>query len=275
VYASYNQAVTQTHRLSSSGRKGGFQFQNFDRAFKPLFTVRNPGWQLVEGDAPQLEFRIAADLGNDREAKAMIRRGEDVHAMSAKVMRCSRQDAKKDTFGPLYGKISGTPRQQAYFEAFRKKYKDIYATQVGWTHEVLKTGELKTPWGLTFYFPGTKLKEGGYITNTPSIFNYPIQSFATADIIPMVLALVWYRMTDIRGMLVNTIHDSIVAEIHPSDVDAYKGLLIQSFTNDIYPLVKSVYGMTIDVPLGVGIKSGTHWGAGEETKFEPREDITA
>jgi hypothetical protein len=29
-----------------------------------------------------------------------------------------------------------------------------------------------------------------------------------------------------------------------------------------------VYGLDFDVPLGVGIHIGTHWGTGEELKFE-------
>ena len=77
-FAQFNQCVTKTHRLSSSGIKRTFshlqddkgkditksvQFQNFSRQFKPLFVPRKKGWLMGEADGSQLEFRVAAFLG--------------------------------------------------------------------------------------------------------------------------------------------------------------------------------------------------------------------
>lgn len=266
VYAQFNQAVTGTHRLSSSGRGGGFQFHNFDRAFKPLFASRRDGWVVVEADAPQLEFRVAADLGGDRQAVQDIIEEVDIHAFTASVIGTSRQNAKAHTFKPLYGGQSGTPEQKKYYEAFREKYRGIYETQRGWTFEVLKSGQLVTPWGLKFYWPDTKMKEGGYITNTPSIFNYPVQSFATADIIPLTLVLIWHSIKGMEGFLVNTIHDSVIGEFPIYEIPEYSRILVKSFTEDIYWLVEKLYGIHMSVPLGVGIKAASHWGEGEEVK---------
>lgn len=274
VYAQFNQTVTQTHRLSSSGRKSGFQFHNFDREFKPLFRARNPEWLVVEGDAPQLEFRVAAQLGGDSQAIQSIISGEDIHAFTASILypkedlKTARQKSKAHTFKPLYGGMSGTPREKQYYQAFREKYARIYDTQRSWCFKVLEDKKLVTPWGLVFYWPDTKMKDGGYITNTPSIFNYPVQSFATADIIPLVLTMVWHRMKDMQSFLVNTIHDSIIGEVPPAELDEYTGVLVQCFTKDIYKIVKGIYGIDIKVPLGVGIKAGQHWGTGVEQKFE-------
>ena len=91
VYATFNQTVTDTDRLSSTGRRGGFQFHNFDRAFKRLFRARKAGGRLCEGDAPQLEFRGATYLGNDAIAKQDILSGLDVHAVSASTIGVGRQ----------------------------------------------------------------------------------------------------------------------------------------------------------------------------------------
>lgn len=273
VQASYNQTVTQTDRLSSTGRgDGGFQFHNFDRAFKRLFKARRRGWKMVEGDAPQLEFRSAAYLGNDPVAKRDIQEGVDVHAITASTLGTDRQAAKPFTFKPLYGGNSGTPRQRKYFEYFRTRYERIYRTQESWTMRVARDKFFVTPWGLKFYWPDTSIQSSGYVTNTTQIFNYPIQSLATADIIPLTLVLVWHRIAELGEdcLLVNTVHDSIISEVRDEIVPAYKQILVDCFTRDIYPMLERLYGMKFDVPLGVGIKSATHWGdTKDEEKFEP------
>lgn len=277
VYASYNQTVTATDRLSSTGRRGGFQFQNFDRAFKKLFRARRLGWVVCEGDAPQLEFRVAAFLGHDEVAIRDIQEGVDVHANTATqifgaVTPELRQQSKPKTFRPLYGGNSGTPREQRYYEWFRNRYDGIYRTQSDWTVAVARDKFLTTPWGLRFYWPDAEYTKSGYIKRTTEIFNYPIQSFATADIIPLCLVLVWHRVAvlgDSNCLLINTIHDSVVAEINPTALPVYKEILVECFTRDIYELVNGIYGIDIDVPLGVGIKAGAHWGDGKEEKFEP------
>lgn len=270
VFASYNQTVTQTDRLSSTGRNGGFQFHNFDRAFKRLFRARAPGGLVCEADAPQLEFRVAAFLGHDEVAKRDIQEGVDVHANTATTIGCSRQNAKPFTFKPLYGGNSGSPGERRYYKFFRERYSGIYRTQSGWTMGVARDKHLVTPWGLRFYWPDTKLTESGYVTNTTQIFNYPIQSFATADIIPLCLVLLWHRIGDLGDncTLVNTIHDSVIAEINPISLEEYTRHLVNCFTVEIYELIEKLYGMNIDIPLGVGIKSGKFWGEGPETKHE-------
>ena len=271
VFASYNQTVTQTDRLSSTGRNGGFQFHNFDRAFKRLFRARERGGLVCEADAPQLEFRVAAFLGHDPVAKSDIQTGVDVHQNTATTLGCSRQHAKSFTFKPLYGGNSGSPSERRYYKFFRERYSGIYRAQSGWTMAVARDKHLTTPWGLRFYWPDTKIQESGYVTNTTQIFNYPIQSFATADIIPLCLVLLWHRVSDLGDCncrLVNTIHDSVIAEINPISLEAYTIRLVDCFTKDIYELIEKLYGMKIDVPLGVGIKAGTYWGEGPETKHE-------
>lgn len=266
VHAVFNQTVTATHRLSSSGRNGGFQFHNFDRDFKRLFKARREGWVVVEADAPQLEFRGATELAGDPVAMKDILDGADIHAFTASILGVSRQDAKAHTFKPLYGGQSGTPKEIRYYEAFRKKYAAIYRMQTGWTHEALRTGKHVTPWGLVFYYPDTKMTQSGYITNTPSIFNYPVQSFATADIIPLTLVLLWHKIKDMPAMLVNTIHDSVILEVDPICLDRIVETLLECFTEDIYAVIERLYGRRISVPLGVGIKAGTNWGEGKEQK---------
>lgn len=267
-YATINQTVTDTHRTSSTGRNGGFQQQNLDRDFKTLFRAREPGWLVVESDAPQLEFRVAAFLGNDAVAKQEIESGSDIHALTAEVYGVKRQDAKAKTFAPLYGSTSGSAKDKAYQKAFRAKYKGIYDTQTKWTYDVLKDKKLRIASGLVFYWPDTVMSNSGYIKNRTSIFNYGIQSFATADIMPLTLALVWHGMAGMRAFPIATIHDSIVFECPQSELDSLVECVVQCFTDRIYPLLNKLYDIDFNIPLGVGIKAGTFWSEGAESKFE-------
>jgi hypothetical protein len=67
---------------------------------------------------------------------------------------------------------------------------------------------------------------------------------------------------------VNTIHDSLVCEIHPDYREDFIRISRDAFGRRVYDYLLSVYGLDFDVPLGCGIKIGTHWGEGKEEKFE-------
>lgn len=278
----FNQSVTGTHRLSSSGSRYKLQFQNFARAYKPLFRARKPGWRVGEADGAQLEFRVAAHLGRDRQAATDIRNKVDVHKNTAaallsipieKVTKALRQDAKPETFRPLYGSKGQTPAQKRYASFFQSRYKGIYDTQTGWTFDVLAAKELTTEWGLKFYWPDTQVGRSGYISNTTNIFNYPVQSFATAEIIPISLVYFWHRLVRLpcKTFLTNTIHDSIIGEVAPGEDSYWKALSYQAFTFDTYKYLKEVYNVEFTVPLGVEVKIGEYWseGEGESWDVEP------
>ena len=275
VYAIFNQTITKTDRLSSTARNGGFQFQNFDRAFKPLFQARGPGRVICEGDGGQLEFRVAAFLGNDENAKRDIAEGVDVHAISAATIGCDRQAAKAFTFKPLFGGGSGTPRQRKYFEYFKLRYSGIARTQERWAMEAAQRKFTVTPWGLRFYWPDAEIQKTGYVTGQTQIYNAPIQSFATADIIPLCLVLLWHATGDFGDacLILSTIHDSIVADVEEEIAEEYARRLGEAFTKDIYVMLERLYGIEFDVPLSAGVKIAKHWGEGNEIKFESRLDI--
>ena len=281
LFASYNQAVTQTHRLSSSGSKYKFQFQNIDRTFKRLFKARRKGWSVGEADGRQLEFRVAVHLGKDKQGLEDVRSGFDVHRNTASVLNRvpleevtseQRTLAKPETFKPLYGGQSGTKSQRRYYDAFRERYRDTYETQRGWCREVLANGQLRIASGLIFYWPDTVQTSSGYITNTASIFNYPVQSFATADIIPISLVYLWHllRVEQMLTFIVNTVHDSVIAEVAPGEERRFSELCKVSFTEHVFSYLQTVYGVRFICPLGTEIKIGSHWGQGEvlEDKYD-------
>lgn len=203
--AVFNQGITQTHRLSSSGIPTQFpgakkaksvQFQNLPRQYKKLFWSGDEDYLIGEADGSQLEFRVAADLGRDPVAYEVVVTKGDVHTDTAKVFvdwnrdnpndphpdfvgkdyKTGRQAAKARTFAPLYGGTGSHPAEQGYAAFFRNKYEQIYKTQRGWALTVVNEKSLRTPYGMRFFWPDTKMDRSGYITNTTSIFNYPINS---------------------------------------------------------------------------------------------------
>ena len=271
LYGVFNQCNTKTHRLSSSGAQYRVQFQNFSRAFKPLFRSRNPDWAVGEADGAQLEFRVAVHLGRDKVGLRYITDDDsDIHRFTASVLnsipesdvdREQRQVAKNDTFKPLYGGQSGTDIQQKYYAAFKDKYKGVADTQQRWIHEVLRDKRLRTEWGLIYYWPDTKVTRTGYITNSTNISNYPVQAFATAEIIPLAIVAAWHRMEPLQSYLINTVHDSIIAELHPDEHDAWHIVAKQCLITDAYELVRAIYGIRLTVPLGAGVMIGDRWGS--------------
>lgn len=277
LYADFNQTQTYTHRLSSTGQKYRVQFQNQPRAYKKFFMAAHDGWVVGEVDGAQLEFRAAGHLGRDVAIRDDVRNGVDVHAKtSAKLTEAGqetdRQGAKEHTFKPLYGGESGTEAEQAYYKAFKQWYPGIAEAQQRWINDVLLDKKLVTEWGMVFYFPDTKLTNSGYITNTPSICNYPVQSFATAEVIPLGMVCMWHRIKrDPRKLLmqiVNTVHDSIAAEFPQDETDAFHELSKQALIYDAEDMVRRLYGIELFVPLGCGVKVGERWGSGKEVKYE-------
>jgi DNA polymerase I-like protein with 3'-5' exonuclease and polymerase domains len=275
LYANFNQTQTATHRLSSSGAEYAVQFQNQPRAYKKFFRASVDDWLVGEVDGAQLEFRGAGHLGRDECVRNDVTNGVDVHSKTAAKLteagqETDRQVAKTHTFKPLYGGSSGTEAEQAYYLAFREWYPGVAAAQQRWINDVLLSKKLETEWGLVFYWPDTRMTESGYITNTPSICNYPVQSFCTAEIIPLALVCMWHRlrrMENVLMRLVNTVHDSIVAEFPPEEADLFHALSVQCMKEDATEMVRKLYGIELFVPLGCGVKIGDRWGSGKETKY--------
>lgn len=285
-YGVFNQAQTGTHRLSSSGRKLAFpnekkekgaQLQNLPRQYKSMFTAYGDDYLVGEADGAQLEFRVAAELGHDEVAHQEIVAGADIHSVTSQVMidaghpdfkgktvKEGRQNAKAHTFAPMYGGNGKLPAEQAYAEFFKKKYHGISGTQRNWCMDVLGKGWFTTPYGMRFYWPGTRMSRSGYIDNTTAISNYPIQGFATGEIIPIALVCFWHRSRNLDITVWNTIHDSLVSRVHKDCVEEYMQLSKLCLTEDVYKFLEDVYNYKFTVPLGVGVKIGKNWGSSKE-----------
>lgn len=295
-YGTINQCRTATHRLASNGIEVIFndtvlkgkklvptviatamkvQLQNLPRQYKKLFLAARPGWVVTEFDGAQIEFRTAADLGHDAQAESDIVNGVDIHSFTRDTMnaeyekqgmdkRIDRQDAKPQTFAPLFGSIGKDAAEAAYSEFFKKKYHGITETQKNWTLTVADRKKLTTPYGLTFYWPDVKIYGSGYVKGTNEIINIPIQGLATGEIIPLSLVFFWHRSKHIPREIFNTVHDSICVR-HPQEYLAeLTDIAKQAMTHDVYDTLEWLYDYRFQVPLGFGVKSAKNWGAGKE-----------
>ena len=278
----FNQHATRSQRLSSSGLEYKTQFQNFPRIYKPFFKSRNEGWFVGEGDGSQLEFRAAGHLGRDTQVSEDLINGVDIHSVTAGVIWANkaiagerhpmRQDAKEHTFKPLYGGRYGTPDEMRYYEFFREKYAGVSATQDRWIDNVLEHGTLETEWGLRYYWPDTKMERSGYIKNSTSICNYPVQAFATAEIIPIGLVYFWHyaRAGGLKMLIVNTVHDSIITELPPEEVEDFDQLCYKAMVEEVYGYLDKIYNIELSVPLAAGVSHGERW-ADDMAKNNERE----
>lgn len=223
----------------------------------------------------QLEFRTAAFLGQDEQAVKDINNGEDVHQYTADTITAAgqpttRQEAKAHTFKPLFSGTSGTEAEKQYYEAFKKKYNGIAKTQEGWVNEVARTKQLRIASGLIVYWPDAKRTQTGWVNNSTQIYNLPIQSLATAEIIPIAVTKLWHDLKkhNMKSFLVNTVHDSAIAEIHPDEVLEFQDISVRAFSEFVYKYLETVYNIQFNVPLGAGLKIGKHWGEADHELAE-------
>ena len=258
---------TGTGRLSGADPN----MQNMPRGgtfpVKRVFKSRWDGGYIMEADFAQLEFRVAAYLSQDKTAIDEVTTGFDVHSYTAKIISnagqaMSRQEAKAHTFAPLYG-ASGfgrTPEEAAYYQQFTKKYSGIAKWHESLASEVLNTGKITTPSGREFSFPDVQRRRNGTVTYFTQIKNYPVQSFATADIVPISLIYIdkMLEVNKLNSCIVNTVHDSIVIDVHPNEKE--KVLRIISRTNEVLTsLVNKRWNLDFNVPLLLEAKIGPNW----------------
>ena len=256
---------TATGRLSGADPN----MQNMPRGgtfpVKKVFVSRWPEGKVLEADFAQLEFRAAAFLSQDGVAIEEVSTGFDVHSYTAKVISdagqpTNRQDAKAHTFAPLYG-ATGYGRSKAeaaYYEHFTDKYKGVAAWHTRLAKEALTTEMITTPSGRQFKFNGVKRLESGRITNFTQIKNYPVQSFATADIVPIALLHIEKLLKGMQSCIVNTVHDSIVIDVHPTEEQAVVNV-IKKTNEDLPGLITMRWGIVFNVPLELEAKIGTNW----------------
>jgi DNA polymerase I-like protein with 3'-5' exonuclease and polymerase domains len=94
--------------------------------------------------------------------------------------------------------------------------------------------------------------------------NYPVQGFATADIVPLVLGELLARLKDDPTLaesclMINTIHDSIIFDVRSRDILDYAAHTIQDTMQSAPALLKQYFGIDFTLPLHVDVEYGKNW----------------
>ena len=263
--------INLTQHVTSTGRFSGRNpnMQNMPRGgtfpIKRVFISRWDGGKIIEADFAQLEFRTAAFLAQDSTAISEIDTGFDVHSYTARVISdagqpTTRQEAKAHTFAPLFG-ATGYGRSKAeaaYYKQFVEKYKGIAKWHSKLGDEALREGKITNVSGRQYAFPDVVRRENGSPSHFTMIKNYPVQGFATGDVVPVVLIEVDRLLSGMQSCLVNSVHDSMVIDAHPDEIDAVLSIinLINDNLNDI---ILKEYNIEMNVPLLLESKIGNNW----------------
>jgi DNA polymerase I-like protein with 3'-5' exonuclease and polymerase domains len=258
------------HR-TATGRFSGADpnMQNMPRGgtfpVKKVFISRWEGGKILEADFAQLEFRTAAYLSQDKTAMKEIEDGFDVHSYTAKVIsesgqKTTRQEAKAHTFAPLYGAtgFGRTPAEATYYKQFTQKYKGISLWHSKLAEEAMSTRKITTPSGREFSFPFVERRSNGSVTFFTQIKNFPVQSFATADIVPVVLLDIEKQLDKLQSCIVNTVHDSIVIDVHPNEEQDVINV-IKNTNSNLKDIIDSQFNINLNVPLELEAKIGNNW----------------
>ena len=283
IHPTFMQFVTKTGRLSS--RDPNFQNQprgdycsycrgpehggcrwclhtGYRFPIRRCFVSRWKGGLILVGDFSQLEFRAAAELSRCTVAIQAIINGVDVHADTSSILTEAgeprdRQSSKAHTFKPLYGGMSGTKAQVAYYKWFLDHYSGIREWQDRLLRDAVNNKVISIPSGREYAFPYAKRWPNGGVSGSTKIKNYPVQGFATADIVPLATMNVFYKMkaAGLKSVIFNEVHDDIEVDVYPGEREQAIDIMREGM-GEVHKLVKDWYGYDMVVPIATELKIG-------------------
>jgi DNA polymerase I len=292
IYPNLNHCATKTGRLSATNPN--LQNQTDSGNVKRAYRSRFHNGKILELDYSQLEMIALAYLANDKQLIEDINNGRDMHRELYKGMYgryptdAERKPFKRFSFLLVYGggvttlmAQSGCDRATAkkFINTFYARYKGVkeYHESIVKkandeciiSYDESKSGPQYTyfhssPTGRHYLFNKyTSDYKAGELTFSPTeLKNWPIQGFATGDVVPMMVGILLRELESAgisRGaLLVMTVHDSVVLDTH-EDV-CYKAASIAKKTLENAPMYLKQY-FNIDFPcqLKVGVEAGKNW----------------
>ena len=124
--------------------------------------------------------------------------------------------------------------------------------------EALEKRSITTPSGREFSFPDVERRMNGSVSHFTQIKNYPVQGFATADIVPVVLLEMEKRLSTMKSCIVNTVHDSVVIDIHPEEEEKIISL-VKNMNDNLTDLINNAFAVKLNVPMLLEAKIGPNW----------------
>jgi DNA polymerase I len=270
VHTSYNQAVTNTGRLSSSDPN----LQNIPirseegRQIRHAF-IAEEGHLILSADYSQIELRVLAHLSEDPVFCDAFAKDEDIHTRTASevfglfpemVTQEMRRQAKTINFGVIYGQGAfSLARQLGVATKTAKEFIDNYFARHAGAHAFLENcvkvaeaqGYVTTLLGRRLPIPDITSSNGNIRAFAQrNAVNYPIQGSA-ADIIKLAMVRVADRLRreGLKSRLIMQVHDELVFEV-PLEEKLVMEQLVQHEMELAAPL---------RVPLKVDINVGRNW----------------
>ena len=271
VHTTYAQAFTETGRLSSSDPN----LQNIpirtDRGkrIRSAFVARDAHHVILSADYSQIELRLMASMSGDPAMKSAFAHGEDIHrdtasrvydVMPAFVTPEQRSKCKMVNFGIIYG-ISAfglsqrlkVPRKEAadLIDTYFKLYPKIRDFMQSAIETARKCGYAVTVLGRRRTLRDIDSRNATVRQSAErDAINTPIQGSA-ADLIKVAMVRIDAAMkaAGLRAKMVLQIHDELVFDVPLEEVETLKELVRREMTS----------ALKFDVPLDVGIGTGTNW----------------
>jgi DNA polymerase-1 len=252
LHTTFLQTVAQTGRLSSTNPN----LQNIPirrelgREIRACFCARE-GWLLIAADYSQIELRVLAHVADEPVLKEIFARKEDVHrATAAEVFRVApeqvdaamRAKAKMVNYGIVYGLSDfgladrlNIQRAEAreFIDAYLERFPAVARFMSECVERARAAGEVRTLWGRRRLIPelgssNHQVRAAGERLAVNSI----IQGSA-ADIIKiaMIAAAKALDAEQCRTRLILTIHDELLFEAPPEEVDRACALVHEAMTS--------------------------------------------
>lgn len=271
VHTTFQQTVAATGRLSSADPN----LQNIPirtedgRKIRSAFVVGEGYSELLTADYAQIELRLMAELSQDEALIEAFRSGEDLHTTMASAVFGVEADGvdaelrrriKAMSYGLAYGLSNfGLSQQLGISAKEASKLMDSYFGRFGKIRDYLEEvvarardcGYTETMWGRRRYLPdlNSDNRQRREIAERMAL-NAPIQGSA-ADLVKVAMLNVEKLLVDnkLKSRLLLQVHDELVLEVAPGELDRVRELAIEGMTNVI----------ELNVPLEVSVGVGVNW----------------
>jgi len=226
---------------------------------------------IVNCDAKALEVYCGAYLSRDKVMMQELLDGLDMHTNNQEAFNLpSRLIAKVLMFRIMYGgsgysfahdpDFTDVSSSEKYWtnkiEVFYDKYKGFRKWHETIVKEAVQNGKLVMPTGRVYTFELKKDFRGELKAPETIIKNYPVQGLG-ADLmsIARVSFAKRFKAQKIRGLQVNTVHDSIVCDVEEADVEQTVALFHEVF-KDIPTNFQKLFGVPFDLPMLCEVQIG-------------------
>lgn len=271
VHTRFNQALTQTGRLSSTDPN----LQNIPirleegRKIRQAFIPSEKDWIIFAADYSQIELRVLAHIANDSGLVEAFQAGMDIHTRTAmdvfhvsaeEVTSNMRRQAKAVNFGIVYGisdyglsQSLGITRKEAgeFIEKYLRSFPGVQEYMEESIHEARQKGYSTTLMQRRRYIPEITSRNFNIRSFAErTAMNTPIQGSA-ADIIKLAMINMNKRLKSegLKTRMLLQVHDELIFETPPEELEILKVIVPEEMENAI----------ELNVPLKVDYAFGPTW----------------